>query len=222
MVEFKDHLKYPFSSFRRLLLGIILTFIPVINIAVFGYVIRAIDHLKQNDRTLPPWSDYPHLFKEGIICILLIIPVAIVAALLNFALDYLFTAIISVSPGITGKIVSIISLAVSLIIFLAFFQIIITIFIRHSYTKDIKHSWKIWTYIPTVLDHYYLKHSLPGLIIFLLYLYIGQAIQMYESILVPIFLFIGLFTYISVAVDNYPKSEPKTRTAPAAYTAPKK
>ena len=127
MAEFKDHLKYPFSSPKRLLLGIILTFIPVINIAIFGYVIRAIDHLKQKDRTLPPWSDYPHLFKEGIICILLIIPVAMVAILLNFVLGYLFTAIISVSPGIASRIVGIISLAVSLIIFIAFFQIIITI-----------------------------------------------------------------------------------------------
>jgi len=96
-----------------------------------------------------------------------------------------------------------------------------TIFIRHSNTKDIRHSWKVWTYIHTVLDHYYLKHSIPGIIIFLVYIYIGQAIELYEYILVPIFFFMGFLTYISIAVENYPKAQPQIRAAPVQRAAPR-
>jgi len=120
MANYTLHLKYPFSSVRRLLLGFIIAIIPLVNIAVLGYAIRAIDHLKQKNRTLPPWSDYLHLLKEGIICIILIIPVAIVAVAINSGFNYLFELLSSISSGMTTRAIGIVSLAISLIFFLLF------------------------------------------------------------------------------------------------------
>lgn len=51
---------------RTLLLGSLLTFIPIINLLAFGYLWRSAARVRGNQPRLADWGDFPGLFIDGV------------------------------------------------------------------------------------------------------------------------------------------------------------
>lgn len=68
MVEYLEALKRPFSDMKKLLIGIILGGIPLINLIVVGYtlVCTGFTSVKISKDSLPEWENYGDLFMKGL------------------------------------------------------------------------------------------------------------------------------------------------------------
>lgn len=64
--------QYCHSFFRQrqlgitLLIGGLLTFIPIVNLLALGYVWRYVSRMNQGMTELPEWNDWKHLFLDGL------------------------------------------------------------------------------------------------------------------------------------------------------------
>jgi hypothetical protein len=69
MVDYLEALKRPFSDMKKLLVGIILGGIPLVNLIVVGYtlVCTSLTKIKVEKDNLPEWENYGDLFMKGLI-----------------------------------------------------------------------------------------------------------------------------------------------------------
>ncbi len=71
MVKFKQALWRPFSDVRTLLLGVIISIIPVVNLATYGFGLACAR--KPYDEKLPGWKNFQSLWIEGLLATLIMI-----------------------------------------------------------------------------------------------------------------------------------------------------
>jgi hypothetical protein len=73
MVDYVESLRRPFSDFNKLLIGIVLGSIPLVNLTVSGYTLVCTGFTKEEvekDR-LPEWKNYRDLFMKGLVAALI-------------------------------------------------------------------------------------------------------------------------------------------------------
>jgi hypothetical protein len=57
MVDYNKSINRPFGDLKKLLLGIVISIIPLVNILFLGYLIKVAKSAMKNDMVLPEWDD---------------------------------------------------------------------------------------------------------------------------------------------------------------------
>jgi len=67
MVNYEKAIKKPFTDLTKLVVGTVLSLIPIVNLAVIGYAIESSGLGKTKDsKKLPEWKNWSHLFVQGL------------------------------------------------------------------------------------------------------------------------------------------------------------
>ncbi|MEM5814326.1 MAG: DUF4013 domain-containing protein [Candidatus Aenigmatarchaeota archaeon] len=78
-----EAIKRPFSDITKLVIGIVVMLIPIVNILGIGYLIRCAKLTFKKDASLPEWTDWVNMFVTGIFVLIIgliwAIPVMLVA-----------------------------------------------------------------------------------------------------------------------------------------------
>ncbi len=98
MTTFEDVCKKIFSDpgiWAKLLIGIALSFVPILNLAALGYLRIYLTQIRETgDFALPSWKQsVVRLFMEGVYFFLIILFFALVPLIAAFALAWLFNAV---------------------------------------------------------------------------------------------------------------------------------
>ncbi len=94
MVDYFEAIKRPFQDIKKLIIGIVLSIIPIVNFVTLGYALKA---GKAPTAKLPEWKDWGDLFVKGLAAIVISF-IYMIPALLVFAF--------SVGMAITGELVT--------------------------------------------------------------------------------------------------------------------
>jgi len=85
MADYAEALKRPFSDLTKLLIYIVISIIPIVNIISSGYLLDVAQTAMKRQKKLPEFKDYGRLFVEGlkviVISVIYAIPAIIVAVL---------------------------------------------------------------------------------------------------------------------------------------------
>jgi hypothetical protein len=73
MVDYVEALKRPFSDLNKLLIGLVLGSIPIVNLTVTGYTLvsTGFTKVKVEKDSLPEWKNYRDLFMKGLVSALI-------------------------------------------------------------------------------------------------------------------------------------------------------
>jgi len=86
MVNYEQAFKRPFTDFKKLLIGILLSILPIVNFFAAGYQLRCASSALKKKFELPEWKDFGDLFFKGlmlfVISIIYFIPVIVLAILI--------------------------------------------------------------------------------------------------------------------------------------------
>jgi len=104
MVNYNLSFKKPFSDFRKLIIGIFVNIIPIVNLISYGYILESSD-IKKEEQTdiMEDWDDFGGFFVKGllgfIISLVYSIP-ALIVGVVAFAVAFgpLFGQIVSIGP----------------------------------------------------------------------------------------------------------------------------
>lgn len=104
MVDYNLSFRKPFSDFRKLIIGIIVNIIPIVNLISYGYTLESSD-IKRGEQTdkMEEWEDFGGFFVKGltafIISLAYSIP-ALIVVIIAFAvaLGPLFGQLVSMDP----------------------------------------------------------------------------------------------------------------------------
>jgi len=67
MVDYVEAIKRPFTDIGKLVLGIILSIIPVVNFIFSGYILNVAKSAMNRDMKLPEFKDFGKLFIDGVL-----------------------------------------------------------------------------------------------------------------------------------------------------------
>lgn len=67
MVEYEKAIKRPFQDIKKLLIGAILSIIPIVNLIASGYIIKAAKGTMKKKNDMPEWEDWGNLFTTGLV-----------------------------------------------------------------------------------------------------------------------------------------------------------
>jgi hypothetical protein len=88
LAEYLEALKRPFTDIKKLIIGMIIGIIPIINFMFSGYLLKVAKSTMNRQRELPEWSGWSDLFVKGVLAyiigIVYMIPVAIIALIAVF------------------------------------------------------------------------------------------------------------------------------------------
>jgi hypothetical protein len=88
VAEYLEALKRPFTDIKKLIIGMVIGIIPIINFMFSGYLLKVAKSTMNRQRDLPEWSGWSDLFVKGalayIIGIIYMIPVGIIAGIAAF------------------------------------------------------------------------------------------------------------------------------------------
>lgn len=71
MVDYTRAIKRPFTDFKKLLMGIVLSIIPIVNLVAIGYQLKCAKTAMSKKFVLPEWEDYGDLFVKGLLMIVI-------------------------------------------------------------------------------------------------------------------------------------------------------
>ncbi len=71
MVDYEKAIKRPFQDITKLVIGVVLNIIPIVNFLVIGYVLNCAKTAMKKDYTLPEWTDWLNLFIRGFIVVII-------------------------------------------------------------------------------------------------------------------------------------------------------
>ncbi len=89
MVEYREAFKRPFTHFRRVVLGIIFSAVPIVNFISAGYVLECARTFARKEYDLPKLTQPADLFTNGFFAVL----VGLLYSIPFLALSYLFTGV---------------------------------------------------------------------------------------------------------------------------------
>jgi len=115
MNDLKKLLSQPFKDREwlvKMLLGSVITIVPVFNFLSLGYFLRCIKHSWRGHHALPAWDNWPDLFKEG--CLALLITLLYLA--IPLALGYLVALIPIAGIALASIIIFIMGLIIPMAI----------------------------------------------------------------------------------------------------------
>ncbi|MEK6835887.1 MAG: DUF4013 domain-containing protein, partial [Nanoarchaeota archaeon] len=83
---YEEAIKRPFTDFKKLLIGILFSILPIINFIAIGYSLVAAKTVFKQNYELPKWEKFGNLFAKGLIAFLInifyLIPVIIIGFIL--------------------------------------------------------------------------------------------------------------------------------------------
>lgn len=104
MVDYNISFRKPFSDFRKLIIGIVLNIIPIVNLISYGYTLESSD-IKRGEQSdkMEEWEDLGGFFVKGllafIVSLIYSIPALIVGVIaFTIALGPLFGKLVSMGP----------------------------------------------------------------------------------------------------------------------------
>jgi len=103
MVEWKNAIFRVFSGWKTLLLGIIISIVPILNFATYGFALECAR--KPYDKKLPSWRRFGTLWVQGLLAIIIMVLYALpaaIAALFSFAVPEENAVFIFIIAGILG------------------------------------------------------------------------------------------------------------------------
>jgi NADH:ubiquinone oxidoreductase subunit 3 (subunit A) len=114
MVKYEESLRKPFTDIKKLLIGIVLSIIPIVNLVVQGFAIESSGLGKAKpSKNMPEWKDWWSLFVKGlasmIIKIIYFIPAFVVLAIaVGLAIGDVFSTLAGtvVTPDMMSQIKS--------------------------------------------------------------------------------------------------------------------
>jgi len=102
MVDYKKAFGRPFTDWKNLLIGIVISAIPIVCLISFGYILKST--VKNPTGNLPAWEDFGDLFVKGLFAVLIsliyILPALII--LLIFGLPLMRSAMSGDPLGMMG------------------------------------------------------------------------------------------------------------------------
>src|SRR3989344_5954514 len=74
MVDFVKAIERPFTNFKKFMLGLLFSLIPIVNFIAMGYELECAKTASKKQFQLPEWKNYGKLFKRGFLqlCIALL------------------------------------------------------------------------------------------------------------------------------------------------------
>lgn len=69
LLEFFEALKRPYTNFGRLMIGLLVSLIPILHFATFGYALRA---GTGKDKELPTWNKFGELWVHGLLAFIIL------------------------------------------------------------------------------------------------------------------------------------------------------
>lgn len=112
-MDYAAAFRRPFLDFKKLIIGVLLAIIPIINFLSFGYVLEAL----RTKGKLPEWNNWGDLFVKGLLAFVIGIIYSVPSSII-FLLGFLFLmvagwsiifTILSVSAYILGGLVLLIA-----------------------------------------------------------------------------------------------------------------
>lgn len=88
-MNYIDLLKYPFKDkdwVKKLLLGCVISIVPVLNILTLGYFLKCIQIGKSRRQILPEWEDWADHIRDGFMAFLIALIYLLIPILLGFPL----------------------------------------------------------------------------------------------------------------------------------------
>lgn len=67
MVGYTEAIKRPFSDLKKLLIGVLLAIVPIINFFSYGYILESVKTATKKKMPLPEWTNWGSLFLKGIL-----------------------------------------------------------------------------------------------------------------------------------------------------------
>jgi len=102
MIDYMEAIRRPFSDFKKLLLGWIISLIPIVNFIAFGYQLECGRSANKGKLKLPEWKGYGELFIHGFLSIIIwliySIPVIIVFGIIVGAGLFTMSSLTEFSP----------------------------------------------------------------------------------------------------------------------------
>jgi len=71
MVDFETAFKRPFTDIKKLVIGIVLQVIPIVNLLALGYQLNCARTAMGKDFKLPEWEDWGKLFVKGLLAVVI-------------------------------------------------------------------------------------------------------------------------------------------------------
>ncbi len=87
MVSWLAEFKKPFTSGKRLLIGILLSYVPIVSWLAAGYKLKCATSSMKGDYSLPAWGNWRELFVQGFISKIILLVYALPAVAMT-ALSY--------------------------------------------------------------------------------------------------------------------------------------
>ncbi len=66
-MDYETAFEKPFTDIKKLLIGILLGIVPIINFFVSGYIVRTAKNTMGKDSSLPEWQNWGELFVNGLL-----------------------------------------------------------------------------------------------------------------------------------------------------------
>ena len=100
MVGYEKAIKRPVQDFENFAIGVVLNFIPIVNLVVSGYGLHCARNTIRGDNSLPEWDEWVDLFVHGLVS-------AIIGFIYN--LPAIFLVLASIGPIILGLFTAVIA-----------------------------------------------------------------------------------------------------------------
>jgi hypothetical protein len=104
MVNYEEALKKPITDLGKLVLGIILSIIPIIQLVAYGFAIECSGVGKNKpSKNMPVWKDYLDYFVKGLLSVIIMVIYALPAIILfsigvGYAAISMITTIVGIMP----------------------------------------------------------------------------------------------------------------------------
>lgn len=110
-MDFHEHLLFPFRDadwVRKLLLGCVVTLIPIVNILTLGYFIACLNMGLKGRQVLPEWQDWSRLLQDGL--------QGIIISLSYLGVPLLLSGLMLAVPGIGSLLSAVLLLILGLLL----------------------------------------------------------------------------------------------------------
>ncbi len=84
MVDYGAAIKRPFTDLKKLVIGVILSIIPIVNFLAFGFELKCAKSAMGKKFELPEWKDWGGLFVKGLLAVVIGIVYMIPAGIVMF------------------------------------------------------------------------------------------------------------------------------------------
>lgn len=168
MTQYAEAFKRPFTDFTKLLIGILLMIVPIINFFALGYLLECVRTASKKQFEMPTWENWGDLFVNGffsvIISILYLIPalLAFTFALFGSILYVIqgeFSSVIfhSIPIAILGGVLAILGIYLGTIAIIAF-----------ATTKEFKDAFDFKKVFAVALSPAFLLNAILGIFIYII------------------------------------------------------